>query len=188
MGKSVKASEIISHINFSLQPTGREDYENCEFINCVFSDISQMNFIDCTFRSCNLSNCKVNNCKLQNVTFADCKLLGLNFFQAKDFAFEIICEKCNLDYASFDSKKLNKSRFENCKMHSVNFTMADLTKTVFVDCDLYEAVFNNTNLSGVDLTRITNFSIDPAMNKMKQARFQAQDLEKLLYKYDLIIQ
>lgn len=188
MGKLAKPSEIISNANFSLQPGDREDYENCEFVNCTFSDMSQMNFIECTFRSCNLSNCKVNNCKLQDVKFIDCKLLGLNFFQAKDFAFALSCERCNLDYASFDSKKLNKSRFENCKMHSVNFTMADLTKTEFTDCDLYEAVFNNTNLSGVDLTRISNFSIDPEMNKVKKAKFQAQDLEKLLYKYDLIIQ
>jgi fluoroquinolone resistance protein len=188
MGKLVKPSETISNINFTLQVTEREDYENCEFVNCIFSDISQLNFIECTFRSCNLSNCKINNCKLQDVTFVDCKLLGINFFQAKDFAFALTCERCNLDYASFDSKKLNKSRFENCKMHSVNFTMTDLSKAELVNCDLYEAIFNNTNLNGVDLTTITNFSIDPELNKLKKAKFQAQDLEKLLYKYDLIIQ
>jgi uncharacterized protein YjbI with pentapeptide repeats len=122
------------------------------------------------------------------VSFVDCKLLGMNFFQAKDFAFALNCVGCNMDYASFDNKKLNKSRFENCKMHSVNFTMADLVKTELLNCDLYEAIFNNTNLSGVDLTKVTNFSIDPEMNKMKHARFRPQDLERLLYKYDLIIE
>ncbi len=188
MGKSVKSPEIISNVNFALQPSDREDYDYCEFVNCTFSDISQLNFIECTFRSCNLSNCKLNNCKFQDVSFIDCKLLGLNFFQAKDFAFAVNCIGCNMDYASFDSKKLNKSRFENCKMHSVNFTMADLVKAELVNCDLYEAIFNQTNLSGVDLTKVTNFSIDPEMNKMKQARLRAEDLERLLYKYDLIIQ
>ena len=56
----------------------------------------------------------------------------------KDFAFEVYFEKCLLDYASFDSKKLNKSEFKSCKMHEVNFTKADLSKSHFFNCDLYK--------------------------------------------------
>ena len=188
MSKLLKPLETISNINFSLQKSAREDYEKCEFVNCTFSDISNTNFINGTFKSCNLSNCKVNNAKLQDVTFIDCKLLGVNFFQSKDFAFEVYFEKCNLDYASFDSKKLNKSEFKYCKMHDVNFTKTDLSKTIFTDCDLYEAIFAQTNLSGVDLTDIKNFSIDPEINNLKKAKFLSQDLERLLYKYDIIIE
>lgn len=187
MSKLLKSLETISNINFSLQTSEREDYEKCEFVNCTFSDLSQLNFISCTFKSCNLSNCKVNNAKLQDIAFIDYKLLGINFFQAKDFAFAVYFEKCNLDYVSFDSKKLNKSEFKNCKMHDVNFTKADLTKTTFIDCDLYEAIFAQTNLSGVDLTSIKNFSIDPEINNLKKAKFVSQDLERLLYKYDITI-
>ena len=188
MGKVLKPSESFTGINFSLQKQEREDYENCEFSGCTFSDISNLNFINCSFKNCNLSNCKMNNVKLQEVVFTDCKLLGVNFYQAKDFAFAIQCEKCILDYASFDSKKLNKSGFRQCKMHEVNFTKADLSKTIFFDCDLYEAIFAQTNLSGVDLTSIQNFSIDPEINNLKKAKFQSQDLERLLYKYDIIIE
>lgn len=130
----------------------------------------------------------MSNVKLQEVTFTDCKLLGVNFYQSKDFAFAVTCEKCILDYASFDSKKLNKSVFKNCKMHEVNFTKADLSKTLFFDCDLYEAIFAQTNLNGVDLTHIQNFSIDPEINSLKKAKFLSQDLVRLLYKYDLIIE
>ncbi len=188
MSKLLKPLETISNTNFSLQKSEREDYEKCEFVNCTFSDISNTNFINCTFKNCNLSNCKVNNAKLQDVAFVDCKLLGINFFQAKDFAFAVFCDKCNLDYASFDSKELNKSEFKNCKMHDVNFTKADLSKTIFMDCDLYEAIFSQSNLSGVDLTSIKNFSIDPEINTLKKTKFLSQDLERLLYKYDIIIE
>ena len=73
-------------------------------------------------------------------------------------------------------------------MHEVNFTKADLTKTTFQDCDLYEGIFAQTNLSGVDLTAIQNFSIDPEINNLKKAKLLSQDLERLLYKYELIIE
>lgn len=188
MSKLFKPAETISNLNALPKNTEREDYENCEFSGCTFSDISNLNFINCSFKNCNLSNCKMNNVKLQEVSFSDCKLLGVNFYQAKDFAFALTCDKCIMDYASFDSKKLNKSAFKNCKMHEVNFTKTDLTKTTFSDCDLYEAIFAQTNLSGVDLTTIQNFSIDPEINNLKKAKFLSQDLERLLYKYELIIE
>lgn len=187
MIKQKKHLEVISNLQ-SLSLLDREDYENCEFSNCSFTDISNLNFIHCIFKNCNLSNCKVSNTKLQDVEFIDCKLLGLNFYQAKDFAFAIFCEKCILDYASFDSKKMNKTVFNSCKMHEVNFTKADLSKTIFSDCDLNEAIFSQTNLNGVDLTTIKNFSIDPEINTLKKARILIHDLERLLSKYDLIIE
>jgi len=188
MTNLIKISETLSNLTLLSKVNEREDYEKCEFVNCTFADISNLNFINCIFKNCNLSNCKINNTKLQDVEFVDCKLLGLNFFQAKDFAFEVCFVKCLLDYASFDSKKLNKSEFKHCKMHEVNFTKTDLSKTTFTDCDLYEAIFSQTNLSGVDLTSIKNFYIDPEINNLKKAKLLSQDLERLLYKYDIIIE
>lgn len=188
MNKLLKPLEIISNSNSLSRPSEREDYEKCEFVNCTLTDISNLNFINCTFKNCNLSNCKVNNAKLQGVEFVDCKLLGLNFFQAKDFAFEVYFEKCLLDYASFDSKKLNKSEFSHCKMHEVNFTNADLSKSLFNDCDLYETVFAKTNLSGLDFTSSSNFAIDPEINNIKKAKFLSQDLFRLLTRHDIIIE
>jgi len=115
-------------------------------------------------------------------------LLTVNYFQAKDFAFEVYFEKCLLDYASFDSKKMNKSEFKHCKMHEVNFTNADLSKSLFNDCDLYEAVFAKTNLSGLDFTSSSNFAIDPEINNIKKAKFLSQDLFRLLTRHDIIIE
>ena len=188
MSKFLKPTETILNLNSLPQSFDREDYEKCEFVNCSFSDLSNLNFISCTFKNCNLSNCKLSNTKLQGVEFLECKLLGLNFFQAKDFAFEVYFEKCLLDYASFDSKKLNKSEFKSCKMHEVNFTKADLSKSHFFNCDLYEAVFAQTNLSTVDFTSSSNFAIDPEINNIKRAKILSQDLFRLLTRHDIIIE
>lgn len=180
--------QIISHQDFSSKKMELDEYTNYEFENCVFTDISNIGFSQCVFTSCNFSNCKLRNSKLQNVTFKNCKLIGVNFYQAKDFAFEIHLENCLCDYASFDSKKLNSSTFKHCKMHEVNFTSSDLSKCRFLECDVQEAIFNNTNLSGVDLTSLQNFSIDPEVNTIKFAKINAYDLERLLIKYQLNIQ
>ena len=93
-----------------------------------------------------------------------------------------------LDYASFDSKKMNKSEFKSCKMHEVNFTNSDLSKSTFADCDLYEAVFAKTNLSSIDFTSSANFAIDPEINNVKRAKFLSQDLFRLLTRHDIIIE
>ena len=178
---------LISNKNFAVEKTDRVEYENCEFSNCVFADLKGIDFEDCVFKNCNLSNAVFRNCKLQDVTFTDCKLIGANFSQSKDFGFCLLFENCSLDYASFDKKRMNKSVFKNCKMRSVNFTQADLSKAALINCDLYETLFANTNLWGMDFTTCKNFLIDPELNNIKKAKFLAQDLAGLLYRHDIVI-
>ncbi len=179
--------EFISNTNFTVEKTDREEFDYCEFSNCVFGELKRIDFTDCVFKNCNLSNAYFRNCKLQDITFIDCKLIGANFSQVADFGFCIACESCNLDYTSFDKKKINKSSFKNCKMHGANFTQADLSKASFINCDFADALFANTNVSGVDFTTSKNFLIDPNLNKIKKAKFLSQDLHALLYRHDIII-
>lgn len=188
MSRQIRNKEQIRDVNFSLQINQQQDFNNREFINCVFSELSDLNFIDCNFRNCNLSNLNTANSRLQNVSFFDCKLLGLNFSKAIDFALELHFENCILDYASFDSKKLNKSSFKNCKIHTANFTQADLSKSTFLNCDLHESLFANTNLATVDFTTCKTFLIDPELNNIKKAKFLLHDLPGLLYRHDIIIE
>ncbi len=183
-----KIKEQLKSIDLSSQKEKKDRFDNCEFSNCIFSDLSEISFSDCDFRNCDLSNLKTTNTRLQNVTFYDCKLLGLNFSGAIDFALELHFENCLLDYASFDRKKINKSTFKNCRIHSANFTQADLSKCTFTDCDLFESLFDTTNLSTVDFTSCKNFLIDPELNNIKKAKFLRQDLENLLYRHDIIVE
>ncbi|WP_317899677.1 pentapeptide repeat-containing protein [Aurantibacillus circumpalustris] len=112
----------------------------------------------------------------------------MNFANAKDFGFEVHFENCNLDYASFDKKKMNSSTFKACKIHNGNFTQADLSKSKLDNCDFYEALFSNTNLSGVDLRSCHNFIIDPELNKIRRAKFMLSSLPSLLQRYEIIVE
>jgi uncharacterized protein YjbI with pentapeptide repeats len=179
--------ERIEQTDFSNARLAAE-YESVEFRSCNFTDISGVNFTDCLFTACNLSNASVGKCKMQDIRFADCKLIGINFFEAHDFGFAVHFENCLLDFASFDHKKMNQSSFSNCRLHGVNFSQTDLSKATMANCDLLEAIFANTNLSGVDFTTNRNFTIDPQLNLVKKARFSSAALAGLLTRFDLIIE
>ena len=55
MIKLLKTTETISNLEALPKASLREDYEKCEFVNCTFTDISNINFISCSFKNCNLS-------------------------------------------------------------------------------------------------------------------------------------
>lgn len=181
-------SETIQSIDFSLEPSQRKEYEDCEFIHCTFDDLSNMELIGCRFTNCNLSNVKLNFCGMQDVEFNGCKLMGADFCPTKDFLFSVTFKNCILDYVSFDRKNMNRSVFENCKIHGANFTQADLSKSSVLNCDFHEAVFSGTNLSGLDFTTCKNFLIDPELNVLKKTKFSKHDLTGLLYRHDIIIE
>ena len=178
---------LIERVDFTVDRTLRA-YDSTEFRACTFNDISGIAFTDCLFSSCNLSNAMVGKAKAQDLFFRDCKLIGINFYQMADFGFSLHFENCLLDYASFDNKKMNKSSFKSCKLHGGNFSKADLSKATMTDCDLLDAIFDGTNLSGMDFTTNRNFSIDPQYNLVKKTRFAAAALSGLLTKFDIIIE
>lgn len=178
---------VIERTDFTVEQIERS-YESTEFRSCTFNDITGIAFTDCLFSSCNMSNAQVAKAKAQDLTFRDCKLIGINFYQMLDFGFSLHFENCLLDYASFDKKKMNKSTFKNCKLHGANFSKADLSKAIMKDCDLADAIFDGTNLSGMDFTTNRNFSIDPQQNLIRKARFAAHGLAGLLTKYEIIIE
>ena len=184
-GKSNR--RVLNNLQLVTASGDQEEYESCEFTNGVFGDLKGISFTDCVFKNSNFSNASFRNCKLQDVHFIDCKLIGANFSQSKDFGFCLSFENCLLDYASFDKKRLHKSVFANCRMHHVNFTQADLSKASISNCDFYEALFANTDVSGLDFTTSKNFLIDPELNKIRKAKFLAQDLAGLLYRHDIVI-
>lgn len=178
---------LIEKIDFTVIRTESE-YESTLFRSCNFNNLSGISFTDCLFESCNLSNAEVAKCKAQDITFKDCKLIGINFYQILDFGFTIHFENCMLDYASFDKKKMNKSSFKNCRLHGVNFSQTDLSKVEMEDCDLHDAIFDRTNLTAMNFTTNRNFIIDPQLNLVKKARFSASNLAGLLAKFDIIIE
>lgn len=182
-GKKFSQDDLIQH------PLTRGSYENCSFSNCDLSniDLSGFHFIDCTFSGCNLSMAKLGKTNFRDVTFNGCKMLGLLFYDCSEYGLAVGFNDCNLGHASFYNTKIKKTRFINSKLNATDFTDCDLSSAVIDNCDLADAKFENTNLEKADLRRSYNYSIDPAMNRVKKARFSLDAVAGLLDKYDIEI-
>jgi uncharacterized protein YjbI with pentapeptide repeats len=82
---------------------------------------------------------------------------------------------------------MKKTIFRNCSLQEVDFVEADLTQAVFDNCDLSSAIFYNTILEKADFTTAYNFTINPANNRIKKAKFATAGLACLLSSYDIVI-
>lgn len=181
--------KVFDKTDFTVSAPSKAEYDNCRFINCNFSntDLSEISFADCEFNGCNLVLAKLHKTAFKNVKFIDSKLTGLHFDQCSDFNFSVYFENCLLNLAVFYKMKLRKTVFRKTILHESDFTEADLSNASFDSCDLMGVIFDNTNLEKADLRTSFNYTIDPALNKIKKAKFSTEGLAGLLSKYDIEI-
>jgi len=84
--------------------------------------------------------------------------------------------------------KLKNLKFTNCKLIEVDFTETNLTNSVFDNCELKGAFFNNTLLEKVDFRTSYNYAINPEINSIKQAKFSLHGLPGLLGEYNIEVE
>ncbi|MGE8434651.1 pentapeptide repeat-containing protein [Chryseobacterium joostei] len=96
-------------------------------------------------------------------------------------------EGCSLNNSIFYQTSIKKTIFKNSRLIEVDFTECDVSNAIISNCDLSGAVFDGTNLEKTDLRTSFNYSIDPALNKLKKARFSLSEVYGLLYKLDIEI-
>jgi len=181
--------KVFKNINFTEQEFPKGEYDNCTFIDCIFTavDMANMSFLECTFDTCDLSNAMIKTTIFNTITFYKCKLVGLNFSVCNPFLFSITVEEGSLQFASFYNLAMKHSQFTNVNLQSVDFTQADASQSVFNNCDLKAAIFEHTNLTKADFTTAKNYSIDPEQNILKNAKFSRNGLSGLLTKHKIII-
>jgi fluoroquinolone resistance protein len=189
MDKIYTEEEDFNQMDFTEKNLPLGDYENCSFTNCDFSNtnLANINFVDTVFTGCNWSMVKLTNTGLKNCSFIDCKLVGVHFEDCSKFLLEMKFENCILHLASFYKLILKKIVFKNTNMQEVDCTETDFTNAIFENCDLANAVFYNTNLEKADLRTAFNYSISPAQNKIKKAKFSLPSVIGLLNDYDIAI-
>jgi uncharacterized protein YjbI with pentapeptide repeats len=83
---------------------------------------------------------------------------------------------------------MSKTNFTNCSLKEVTFIGTNLSFSVFENCNLDGAIFNETQLAAVNFTTAYNYKIDPEFNPMKKAKFTTQGIMGLLDKYDIKIE
>lgn len=189
MDFSFFADQIFNGNNFVEKSLPKGTYECCVFKNCIFSncDISNVQFVECEFEFCDLSMANVTNTVLRDVKFTSCKLTGILFNQINSLLFSGDFEECQLDLCVFEKCDLQQCSFKNCKLTEADFAAANLSNLNLENCDLTGALFANTNLEKTQLDTSFNYTIDPEMNKIKQAVFSMEGLPGLLSKYDIKI-
>lgn len=165
------------------------EYTRCIFDGCDLNsvDIKGKVFVECTFRSCDLSLANTARTSWRGVRFEHCKLLGMRFDQCHTFLLELAFESCILDLASFHGLRMKNTVFSNCRLRETDLSGADLSGASFTGCDLGGAVFDRTVLEGADLRTAQHYSIDPANNRIRKARFSRDGLEGLLHSSGIII-
>ena len=167
----------------------KAEYDNCTFINCNFEEsyLSAITFTACYFIDCNLSGVKVKDATFNDVHFSHCKILGVNFYECSDLLISLEAEHTNISFSSFHSKNLTKTNFKNCILEKVDFSHANLNQSQFIQTELQHAIFENSNLEKVDFSSAINFSINPSINNLKNAKFSKEGAISLLKDYQIII-
>jgi fluoroquinolone resistance protein len=190
MSKILYENKTFTKVDYTETSLSGSEFDNCIFISCNFTknELSNCDFMDCRFEDCNFSMTKLCNTGLKTVSFTHCKMLGSDFSRCKDFLLSFRFEKCSLDYASFHQKKITKTVFKECSIKEADFTGADLSSAVFQECDLSRTIFFQTRLEKADLRTAHNFSIDPELNRIKNAKFSAAGIIGLLDKYQIIVE
>ena len=175
--------------DYTKQKLPKGDYENCRFVDCLFSKgyLDNQNFVECTFEGCDLTNTNIANTTFNDVTFKDCKMVGVQFETCSQLLLSLRFSGCNLSVASFHGMDLPRIIFDGCKFHQTDFTDSNLIQAKFPECDFENALFDGTHLEQADFTSAVNFNIDPSINHIKKTRFSESGLIGLLKKYDIVV-
>lgn len=162
-------------------------YEGCRFEGCDLSgrSLQDFRFIDCAFSGCGLSNAGLTGSAWCGVSLEDCQAMGLAFGDCRATPFEVRFTGCRLDYASFLKSPLRSTAFHRCSLLQADFTGADLREASFSGSLLTGTLFEECNLERCDFREAIDFSIDPARNRMRGARFRPDGLEGLLRRHRL---
>lgn len=189
MTSAYTSNQTFTKMNFSIDLFPKGEMEICVFKDCDLSsvDLCECRFIETEFIGCDLSNAKISQTSFQDVVFRDCKMLGLQFQECNHFAFSITFTNSILDHASFFKVNLKECAFLDCHMHDVDFTDANLSKLELLSCDLHDARFEHSILEKTDFREAINYSIDPNINRIKDALFSAQGALGLLDNFDIKI-
>jgi uncharacterized protein YjbI with pentapeptide repeats len=122
---------------------------------------------------------------LNDVRLKDCKLTGIDFEPCNKFLFSLSFKQCNLSWSSFTNRTMKHTLFNGCQLIQVDFSGTNLTGSQFVDCDLQDATFNQSNLEKCDFSTARNYSIDPAANVIRKAKFTWPEVMGLLRQFDI---
>ena len=164
----------------------KTEFLDCRFDRCRFPEtvFDTCTFDACTFRECDLGLAKLPRCSFSGTLFEGCKLIGINWTEARWAATRlwdpVTFRKCVLDHSTFLGLSLKAVKFTDCVTKEVDFRDVDLSEADFAGTDLTGSLFAGTNLTGASFDGASNYRIDPRINTLKGARFALPEAMSLL--------
>ena len=181
----------LSDIHFTDQMLSQVEFDDCVLSNCDFSDTTFHNckFIDCQFEQCNLTLVKFDYSRLSDVTFNDSKMIGIDWTKADwptllPFS-PVHFHRCLMSDASFFGLPFKELTLDECKAHNADFRDGDFSNSNFSYSDFTGSLFHHTNLSSVNFTEASNYTIDIQSNTIKHAIFTRYEAVRLLESLDI---
>lgn len=190
------ADQKFKGLDFTGQTLEALEFNRCSFQNCKFNEgtFQNLRFEDCVFTHCDLSLVKLPQTQFKRVSFASCRLLGINWaaanwekkslleFQQVDF------KDCLLDHSIFIGLALKSTSFSGCQARSVDFEGANLTETNFHNADLEGTRFVQCDLTKANFTDAINYQINASQNTLHQTRFSLPEAISLLHGLDIVLE
>lgn len=172
------------------EPLQDREFERCVFRECDFTeaDLADCDFADCRFETCRMVLTRIEQTGMRNVIFEGCEVRGVDFGLCRRFGFDAAFRACHLSFCSFHELKMPKATFAESTLRECFFSECDLTRADFSGCDLERTLFDRCRLEQADFRTAVQYTIDPAANRMRGARFSREGLEGLLAQYGLEIE
>lgn len=185
-----KTEQIFEGRTFKSSSVSALNFVKNEFTGCDLSEYKLFGsaFVDCRFIDCNLSNIKVDGCSFRHVAFEGCKLVGVVFVAVNPFLLDWSFQKCKIEMCDFSAMRMKRSRFIECLVHKTDFINANLSESDFSGSDLDGSKFHHTILEKASFIGASRYYINPADNKLKQAKFSSPEVFSLLAPFEIKVE
>jgi uncharacterized protein YjbI with pentapeptide repeats len=167
---------------------GDIDFFRCRFEGCQLlrSGFRGCRFEQCVFERCDLSLIKVTDSQFVGVRFLKTKMLGIDWTVAA-LPLSLAFLESIVNHSIFVGLSLQKMELVQCTAREVDFTRANLTRARLTETDFLGSRFADTNLSYADLSKATNYSIHPTLNRLKKTVFSLPEAVSLLSAFDIVL-
>ncbi|MGL5817608.1 MAG: pentapeptide repeat-containing protein [Phycicoccus sp.] len=168
------------------------ELEGCRLTGSVLEKavLRGCRFTDCVFTGCNLSMADLDGSVFQDCRFLDCKALAVSWARARPSPLSARpwdLERCRLDLGTFRDTDATGSRFSSCSLREVDFAGADLRRADFAGSDLTGATFAGTDLREASLKGAHGYAFDPAENRVRGLRVDAESAGGILLAVGLVV-
>ncbi|XUW99856.1 MAG: pentapeptide repeat-containing protein [Dehalogenimonas sp.] len=160
------------------------EFHKCSFVNCTFDGCK---FLDCKVIECRFSADRLPHCRFIEVKLLNSQLIGIDWTKADALeGLEFI--GCKLNYSNFRMLKPPRLTMIKCEVKEADFVETDLSGGVFTGTDFENTKFFKTNLAGADFKGAKNYLIDARINTLKKTKFSMPEALSLLNGLDIIIE